>query len=138
MRTETSKIKIVEQKRNVVVIGNSLDLVDIIEIFLYKNYNVIVTIDEFDGMKKIEHFKPVCIFIKAADNINPALALMTKLARADIRLRKIPVIAFSKDKNSVINDLELKSAGIREIIKFPISQKDFAAVIHPIINAKIF
>lgn len=134
MKTEIDKIKIDEQKKNVVMIGNSFDLLDIIEIFLYKNYNVITAIDEFDGMQKINHFNPVCILMKTSDNVNPVLAFMDKNNIA--KNFGIPVIAFTKDKITAINELALKNSGIRETIKFPINQQDFLAIIQPIINIK--
>jgi len=128
MRTDTTKIKINEKKRNIVVIGDSFDMIDIIEIFLYKKYNVIATIDEFDGMKKIGLFEPICIFIKAAtDNLSSVLMFMSKL----VNEKNIPVIAFTKEEISTINEFKLKSSGIREIIKFPINRRDFLEVMQP-------
>jgi len=132
MNAEFLKIKIDEQKKNIIIIGNSFDLLDIVEIFLYKSYNVITAIDEFDGMQKIKHFNPICVFVKTNDNISPVLAFMDK--NMIVKNFGIPVIAFTKDKIMAINELALKNSGIREIIKFPINQQDFLAVIQPIIN----
>ena len=135
MRTETTRLKIDDSKKNVVLIGDALDLMDIVEIYLYKRYNVIATIDEFDGMKKIEAFKPACIFIKTtAENTDVILAFLAKLSRANEALRNIPVIAYSKEENTTINEFKLKSAGVREIIKFPINWRDFVEVVSSVIT----
>ena len=135
MKTETKQLKIEVSKRNVVVIGDSLSLLDIVEIYLYKKYNVIATIDEFDGMRKIEKFNPICVFIKInADNTDVISAFTAKLSRKGEDIKDTPVIAFTKDEISTINEFKLKSSGIREIIKFPITWGDFTEVIKPIIQ----
>lgn len=134
MKTAHGKIKIDSKKNDVVLIGNSFDLLDIVEIFLYKKYNVIAAMDEFEGMQKIKNSNPICIFIKVSDNINPVLSLLDKLT--DKNLKNIPVIAFTKDEITAINKFELKNSGVKEIIKFPINQNDFLEIIQPIIQIK--
>jgi hypothetical protein len=133
MRTDTWRFKIDIEKKNAVIIGDSYELTDILEIFLYKKFNVITAIDEFDGMKKIEYFAPVCVFVKSASNVTPILAFVPKLnARHP---QNIPVIVYSKEEYSTIDEFNLKAAGVKEIIKFPIAYKDFTTVTQPYIRS---
>ena len=127
MKTDLLKFKIDTGKKNVVIIGDSYELIDILEIFLYKKFNVITAINEFDGMEKIERFAPNCVFIKSAGNVMPILAFVPKLSVRN--LRDIPVIVYSKDDYSTMDEFNLRAAGVREIIKFPIAYRDFTTII---------
>lgn len=135
MKPKTDKIKIAETKKNVVLIGDNYSLVDIIEIYLYKNFNVIATINEFDGIKKVRDFSPVCVFIKVPDNIGSLLSFMAKIKNENFS--HIPIIAFSKNTIPTVNEFTLKSADVAGIIKFPIAQQEFLSVVGSVIKENI-
>jgi two-component SAPR family response regulator len=135
MKPKTDRIKIADTKNNVVLIGDNYSLVDIIEIYLYKNFNVIATINEFDGIKKVRDFSPVCIFIKVPDNISSLLSFIAKMKNEDFH--HIPIVAFSKNIIPTVNEFALKSAGIAGIIKFPITQQEFLSIVGTVIKENI-
>ena len=126
MKMDLQKIKIDKAKKNAVIIGDSFDLTDLLEIYLYQKYNVITAINEFDGMEKIGHFEPSVVFIKCTSNNEAILAFMPKLQAR--HSRDIPVIVYTKEEISTINEFSMKTAGIRELIKFPIEYKDFGII----------
>jgi PleD family two-component response regulator len=132
MKTDTKKIEIDELKKNIVVIGDSYDLTDIIEVFLYQKYNIIATTSEFDGIKKYKNFKPVCIFIKVSSSIKPVLAFVSKLLIEESQ--KVPIIVFTKEEITTISEFKLKSVGIKEIIKFPIKYQEFLTIMQNILK----
>jgi DNA-binding NtrC family response regulator len=123
MKPKTDKIKISEVKSNIVLIGDIFNVMDTIEIYLYKDFNVIATINEFDGMKKIRESSPVCVFIKVPDNISPLLSFIARMKNENYH--NIPIVAFSKSVIPSINEFVLQKAGIAGIIKFPITQQEF-------------
>jgi len=135
MKPKTDRIKIAETKKNVVLIGDNYSLVDIIEIYLYKNFNVIATINEFDGIKKVRDFSPVCIFIKVPDNIGSLLSFIAKTKNED--LNHIPVVVFSKNIIPTVNEFNLRSAGVAGIIKFPITQQEFLSIVGTVMKENI-
>jgi|GEM_PF-2056549 len=135
MKPKTDRIKISEEKQNIVLIGDNYSLVDIIEIYLYKNFNVIATINEFDGMKKVRDFSPVCIFIKVPDNIGLLLSFIAKTKNENFG--HIPIIAFSKSIIPTLNEFTLKSAGIAGIIKFPVAHQEFLSIVGSVVKENI-
>ena len=135
MKPKTDRIKIADTKQNVVLIGDNYSLVDIIEIYLYKNFNVIATINEFDGIKKVRDFSPVCIFIKVPNNIGSLLSFIAKTKNEN--LNHIPIVAFSKNIIPTVNEFSLKSAGIAGIIRFPITQQEFLSIVGTVMKENI-
>jgi len=123
MRTEIEKIKIDKTKKNIVVIGDCYELTDILEIYLYKRYNVIPAINEFDGLDKIGHFEPSAILMKGTSNTNTILSFIPKIEAR--HSRDIPIIIYTKEDITSITEFAVKAGGIREVVKFPIGYKDF-------------
>jgi len=126
MKVDIDKIKIDKAKRNAVIIGDSAELTDLLEIYLYQKYNIITAINEYEGMEKIGHFEPSVVFIKCTSNNETILSFMPKLQAR--HSKDIPVIVYTKEEISTINEFSMKTAGIREVIKFPIDYKDFILI----------
>lgn len=132
MVTETSKIKIDNLKKSIVLIGDNYGLMDLIEIYLYKNYNIIATSNEFDGIKKTDYFSPVCIFIKIPDDLDSLFSFMKRIKKG--QFKDILVFAFSNKNISTPSEFKIKSAGITEIIKFPITRQEFITVFESVMK----
>ncbi|MDR0304222.1 MAG: hypothetical protein LBH98_05560 [Chitinispirillales bacterium] len=132
MKIDIKKIKLDKTKKNIVLIGNNYGLMDLIEIYLYKYYNIITTTNEFDGIKKIEYFSPVCIFIKTGDDLNSLLSTIKRIKKEPSN--DIPITTFSNKNISTINEFKMKSAGINEIIKFPIIRQDFMTIFETVVK----
>ena len=128
---ETIKIKIDESKKNIVLIGDNYSLMDIIEIYLYKDYNIVSASNEFDGIKNINHFSPICIFLKIQEDIDSLLSFMKKVKKK--HLENVPVIAFTGKNISTIDMFKIKKVGVNEIIKFPIERREFMIVVDSVL-----
>lgn len=114
-------------KKNILVIDDNHDILDLFEILLFKNYNVITSLDGFDGLKKASEFLPALIITDIAMPVMDGIRFLNHLNKQE-KTKGIPVIAVTSfiRKHS---EKSLRNIGFKSVIPKPFTNELVSAAI---------
>ena len=106
-----------ETNGKILIIDDNDDTLDLIEIFLYKSYNIITAQNGFDGLNKAQEYIPDCIITDIMMPVMDGIKFFNNLKKNE-ELAHIPVIAIT----SFIKKMSTKSLmniGFSDVISKP-------------------
>ena len=115
-------------KKKIVVVDDDHDVLDLLEIFLYQNYDLYVALSGFDALKICEQITPACIITDIVMPTMDGIKLFNAL-RKKTKLAQVPIIAitsFGGRKHSVKS---LTSMGFVNTIKKPFNRAKIVAAV---------
>jgi CheY-like chemotaxis protein len=114
-------------KRKVLVIDDNNDILDLFEIMLYKEYDVVTSVNGFEGLKKAQAQMPDLIITDIMMPVMDGIRFFNqfkKLPGAD----KVPVIAVTTFSRSY-SQKSLVSMGFVSVIPKPFTRDDVLPII---------
>ncbi|MDR0305249.1 MAG: response regulator [Chitinispirillales bacterium] len=93
--------------KTILLVDDNHDMLDLLEIFLYKDYEVITALNGFEGLKKAEEQLPDVIITDITMPVMDGIRFFNQI-RKNEPLRYVPIIAvteFAQDitRNSLLN-----------------------------------
>jgi CheY-like chemotaxis protein len=112
----------VSTKKKILLIDDNNDILDMLEIFLFKHYDVITAVNGFEALKKAEEEKPDGIITDILMPVMDGIKFYNTLKK-NPAIAKIPVIAITSflKKNSLKS---LLSIGFADVISKPFNLGD--------------
>ncbi len=111
----------------VLLIDDDHDPLDILELLLFKDYNILTAMNGFEGLKKAQDELPDLIITDIMMPIMDGIRLFNQLKRAD-ETRHIPIIAITSFKGSN-TDKSLLSMGFKGVISKPLDKNKVAQIV---------
>lgn len=109
------------QKKKILIIDDNDDTLDLLEIFLYKEYDVITAHNGFDGINSAHEETPDCIITDIMMPVMNGIKFFNNLKKND-KLAHIPVIAITSFIKKM-NTKSLLNIGFSDIISKPLKLK---------------
>jgi CheY-like chemotaxis protein len=122
----------VKKKKKILLIDDNNDTLDMLEIFLYKQYDIITALNGFEGLKKAEEEKPDCIITDIMMPVMDGIKFYNTLKKNDA-IAYIPVIAVT----SFIKKISTKSlihVGFSAVISKPFTLDDILESVKKIVQ----
>jgi len=105
-------------RKKILCIDDSDDTLDLLEIFLYKQYEIITAQNGFDGLNKAEEYSPDCIITDIIMPVMDGIKFYNSLKKNEI-IANIPVIAITSFVKKM-STKSLLSIGFRDVITKPL------------------
>lgn len=111
----------------ILIIDDDHDPLDILELLLFKEYNVITAMNGFEGLKKAQEEIPDLIITDIMMPIMDGIRLFNNIKRSE-NTSHIPIIAITSFKGSV-TDKSLLNMGFKGVISKPLDQDKIRNVV---------
>jgi len=121
------------KKRNkLLIIDDNDDTLDMLEIFLYKEYDIIVAHNGFDGLNKAQEELPDCIITDIMMPIMDGIKFFNSLKKNE-KIAPIPVIAITSFIKKM-NTKSLLNIGFSDVITKPLKLKSIHSTLKKIME----
>lgn len=123
-----------ETKNKILIIDDSDDTLDLLELFLYTEYNIISAQNGFDGLNKAQEDKPDCIITDIMMPVMDGIKFFNNLKK-DEEIAHIPVIAIT----SFIKKMSTKSLlniGFSDVITKPFKRNTILDTVKKVIESQ--
>ena len=113
--------------KTILLVDDNQDTLDTLEIFLYKDYEIITAVNGFEGLKKAENEAPDLIMTDITMPVMDGINFFNQINKNEQTLH-IPIIAvtsFDRDitKNSLLN------MGFRAVVSKPFEKQAIIAAV---------
>jgi two-component system cell cycle response regulator len=120
------------KKRKILLIDDNDETLDLLEIFLYKQYDIIVAQNGFDGLEKTEANNPDCVIADIIMPVMDGIKFFNNLKKNE-KIAHIPVIAVT----SFVKKMNIKSLlniGFSEVLSKPFKFDTVLEVVEKVIE----
>ncbi len=117
-----------DAKQKILLIDDNDDILDLLEIILYRNYDIITAQNGFEGLDRAQAETPDCIITDIMMPVMDGIKFFNNLKKNDT-ISHIPVIAITSFIKKM-NTKSLKNIGFSDVITKPL-QRD---MILPTVN----
>jgi len=121
------------KKKKILIIDDNDDTLDLLEIFLYKKYDVITAHNGFDGIKNAHEEAPDCIITDIMMPVMNGIKFFNNLKKNDT-LAHIPVIAITSFIKKM-NTKSLMNIGFSDVISKPLQLKTVINKVQKVMEA---
>ncbi len=108
-------------KPNILIIDDDIQILDLFEIYLYKEFTVHTAENGADGIKKAREILPKCIITDILMPVMDGIKFLSRCKKSK-ELSGIPVIAMTAH-NTVLQEQSLEPLGFNRVLIKPISHK---------------
>lgn len=118
--------------KTILVIDDNHETLDLLELFLYKDYNLITGLNGFEALAQVEELLPDLIITDIMMPVMDGIKFLNSF-RKNAKLAKIPVIAmtsFSKDHTVK----SLLNIGFADVIGKPLTQDVLSKAVDAILK----
>jgi CheY-like chemotaxis protein len=119
-------------KKKLLLIEDNDDTLDLLEIFLYKEYDIITAQNGFDALNKAQEESPDCILTDIMMPVMDGVRFYNELKK-NVRIANIPVIAITSFIKKA-NTKSLLNIGFSEVISKPLQSKAIHATIKKVLG----
>lgn len=108
-------------RKKIVIVDDEPEILDLFEIYLYKDFEVFTASNGFDGLKVAKEVKPDCII---TDIMMPALdgiKFLNRFKKIE-GMEQVPVIAVTAF-SATLQEKSLRNIGFSMVIAKPVSRK---------------
>ncbi len=119
-------------RKKIVIVDDEPEILDLFEIFLYKDFEVFTASNGFDGLKVVKEVRPDCVI---TDIMMPALdgiKFLNRFRKIE-GMEKVPVIAVTAF-TATLQEKSLRNIGFALVIAKPVSRKVMITSIHEILE----
>ncbi|MCL2690029.1 MAG: response regulator [Chitinispirillia bacterium] len=114
--------------KTILLVDDNQDTLDTLEIFLYKDYEIITAVNGFEGLKKAEDESPDLIMADITMPVMDGIRFFNQISKNE-QILHIPIIAvtaFDRDitKNSLLN------MGFRAVVSKPFDKQTIKAAVN--------
>ena len=114
-------------KPKVLLIDDSLDTLDLVEVFLYRDFDVFTAVNGFEGLKRAQEIMPALIVTDIMMPVMDGIRLFNDL-RKDGKTAAIPVIAMTAFLKKITRR-SLLTMGFNAVIAKPIDRRKLLSLI---------
>ena len=119
--------------KTILLVDDNHDTLDILEIFLYKDYEVITALNGFEGLKKAETEMPDVIITDITMPVMDGIRFFNHVNKNEL-IRHVPIIVITSfDRESARKSL--LNIGFRAVISKPFEKQTVMAAINDAIAA---
>lgn len=121
-----------ESRKKILLIDDNDDTLDMLEIFLFKSYDIITAHNGFDGLNKAEKEIPHCIISDIMMPVMDGIKFFNNLKKRK-EIAHIPVIAIT----SFIKKMSTRSLlniGFSSVISKPFNRKDIIETVQTVLE----
>lgn len=122
-----------QAKKRVLIVDDSHDILDLLEVFLYGKYDLVTALNGFEGLKTARELLPDIIITDIMMPVMDGIKFLNSL-REDQKTSSIPVIAitsFIKKENVK----SLVSMGFSTVVSKPFKRDAIVAIVEKTLNA---
>lgn len=117
-------------KKKVLLVDDSHDILDLLEVYLYGGYTLITALNGFEGLKTARELSPDLIITDIMMPVMDGIKLLNSL-KEDPKTARIPVIAITSFIKKT-NIKSLVSMGFSGVVSKPFSRDSIIAVIEKV------
>jgi CheY-like chemotaxis protein len=123
-----------KDKKKILIIDDDHDTLDLLELILFKDYDVTTALNGFDGLARAQEVQPDCICTDIMMPVMDGIAFINNL-RKHAETAKTPVIAVTSfiDKHPVKSLLNI---GFADVITKPFNNKDIVKTVRNVLGEK--
>lgn len=118
-------------KKKILLIDDNNDSLDLLELFLYKDYEIIAVTNGFDGLKRAEKEFPHLIATDITMPVMDGIKLFNRVKKSEL-IKDTPVVAVTSFAEN-ITEKSLLSMGFRAVIPKPLEREEVVRVIASVI-----
>lgn len=107
-------------RKKIVIVDDEPEILDLFEIFLYKDFEVFTASNGFDGLKVVKEVQPDCVI---TDIMMPALdgiKFLNRFRKIE-RMEHVPVIAVTAF-SATLQEKSLRNIGFALVVAKPVSR----------------
>ncbi len=123
-----------QTKKKLLLIDDNDDTLDLLEIFLYKQYDIVTAQNGFDGLNKAREDIPDCIITDIMMPVMDGIKFFNKLKRNE-SISHIPVIGITSFVKKM-NTKSLMNIGFSEVISKPLQRNSILTIIDKVMDAQ--
>jgi CheY-like chemotaxis protein len=123
-----------KKAKKVLLIDDDHGILDLLEVYLYGDYDIITALNGFEGLKKADDLKPDFIVTDIMMPVMDGIKFLNTL-RKQQETAKIPVIAITSFTKK-INEKSLLNMGYNGVIFKPLKREAVLKVIDDVVNKK--
>ncbi len=121
-------------RKKILLIDDSDDTLDLLEVFLYKQYDIITAQNGFDGLNEAQKHIPNCIITDIIMPVMDGIKFFNRLKKS-AKISNIPVIAVTSFMKKT-NTKSLLNIGFSDVITKPLNLNKIKATLKKIIEKK--
>jgi len=121
------------QRKKVLLVDDNHDILDLLEVFLFDKYDILTTINGFEGLKVAREQTPDLILTDIMMPVMDGIKFINNL-RADPKTAGIPVVAVTSFIKKT-NIKSLLSIGFADVILKPFDRKTILSKINLLLPA---
>ena len=120
-------------KKVVLIIDDNSDILDLFEIYLYKEYDVITAHNGFDGLTAAQKRQPHCVITDIMMPVMDGIKFISRFYKYE-EFQNIPVIAITAF-TATLQEEGLRNAGFAAVTSKPIGRQELLDLVAKVINA---
>jgi CheY-like chemotaxis protein len=121
-------------KKKILLVDDNHDMLDLLEVFLYENFEITSVLNGFEGLKTAEEILPDLIITDIMMPVMDGIKFLNSL-RKKPKIAAVPVIAVTSFAKK-LNIKSLLNMGFNGVVSKPFSREEILTVISGIINKK--
>lgn len=120
--------------KKVLIVDDNIDILDLFEIFLYKEYEVHTATNGFDGLSKAREVNPDCVVADIMMPVMDGMKFINRFRKIE-GFEEIPVIAATAFTAN-LQEKSLRNVGFSAVVAKPVSRKLLLETIENLISAQ--
>jgi CheY-like chemotaxis protein len=125
------------ERKKILLVDDNHDILDLLEIYLYKDYTITAAVNGFEGLVKARHQKPDCVITDIMMPVMDGIKFFNNFRKED-SCTTIPVIGVT----SFVRKITIKSLlnmGFSKVLTKPLGREEVVtAVTESLTGQKIF
>lgn len=118
--------------KKILLVDDNHDILDLLEMYLYKEYDVITAMNGFEGLKKTEEELPDLVITDIMMPVMDGIRFFNKLKRQE-KTRDIPVIAITSFVKKITRR-SLLNIGFNGVLSKPLEYQVVMDTVHKAIS----
>ena len=119
------------EKKKVLIVDDNSDILDLFEIFLYKEYEVYTAHNGFDGLTAAQENKPHCVITDIMMPVMDGIKFITRFHKFE-QFQDVPVVAATAF-TATMQEEGLRNAGFSAVISKPIGRQELLDIVGSVI-----
>jgi two-component system alkaline phosphatase synthesis response regulator PhoP len=108
------------EKKKILIVDDSHDILDLLELYLYSAYEVVTAVNGYEGLDKARQHQPDCIITDIMMPGMDGIALFNNVRKVET-LMAVPIIAVTSfDRN--LNTKSLLNLGFNNVVVKPLKR----------------
>jgi CheY-like chemotaxis protein len=114
-------------KKTILLVDDNQDTLDTLEIFLYKNYEIITALNGFEGLKKAENEAPDLIITDIMMPVMDGIRFFNQINKNE-QITHVPIIAITSFDHNITRN-SLLNMGFCAVVSKPFEKQTISAAV---------